>query len=152
MDRNSFNKFSIILISMIILGFCLFYFSNNENDATVDDYSRVVLRAPIEYTIVDCGHKCRDWIEFEYKSKVFKFYQTNPFYTQFEQLANLEGFLTNWFDDTRANQIYQVSFNRKVIIPFDRLYSINNFDKSFLFVLPLIFLFIGLGRLSRTKS
>ena len=150
MSKDSFNTVGLVLILLIILGFISSYVTGSKESA--EDFSKIVIRAPIDFEIVDCGRKCRDWIEFEHRKKVFKFYQSNPFYSQFEKLAQSDGFLTIWYDETRDNQIYQVSLNRRVIIPFDKLYSVNNFDNSFLFVLPLILLFIGFGRVVMAKS
>lgn len=149
MCKDSYNKVGF-LIPLIIFGFIFSYVTGSKESA--EDYSKIVIRAPIDFEIVDCCRKCRDWIEFEHRKKVFKFYQSNPFYSQFEKLAQSDGFLTIWYDETRDNQIYQVSLNRKVIIHFDKLYNVNNFDNSFLLVLPLIILFIGFGRVVRAKS
>jgi hypothetical protein len=146
-NRNLFNKICWILIALVPLGFAFSYVTAPKK--SLEEYSKVVISTPIKYEVIDCGRRCSDWIEFEHKGKAFKFFQSNPFYSQFEEILSSKGYLSIWFDQNIENQIYQVSLDRKVIIPFKKLYSINNFDTSILFVIPIILLFLFLGRLNR---
>lgn len=137
------KKHWIWLLAIFVLATAYVYYDTNQPPkATADDFEKVVISVPLTYDVIPCDKYCDDYIEFEHKNTVFNFPQSNPFYQTFEETLNQKGFLTLWYNTSADNDIYQVALNRAVVIPFEKLHHVQQFDKTFLLLFPLIYLLL----------
>lgn len=139
-----------VLSGFVVLIILLNYKAPPEPKAS--DFPKVNIRTPIAYQVVPCGRYCEDFISFNYQDRTFEFSQSNPYYSRFEKALDKKGFLTLWFDEKNDNEIYQFSFNRKVIGPFEKLHSISNFDSTVLLLFPIVMLVLASLKASSARN
>lgn len=139
----------MILLAMVVI-FTVNYLDKDEEN--VQAYSKVFKKGPIKYQEEYCYDECSSNLTFTMKGINFIFYQNNPFYDEVKSSLEQSEYITIWYDPVNDNVIYQVMVKRTITAPFEKLFSIENFDSAFIAILPLLMVFIALGRIeNRTK-